>query len=176
MLVRQPKLGDNKHLRVEITRTALWSYQESRGAPRGGDVDLTLDEAEEELSDVLRKAYITQALDGMTTVRARVSRLGVDVQAKLDFVTPLHARVVSATARTYDKSKSQARRAGTRRVRILELGLDGRVRVGVRGLEYRPILPGTGGAPPPWQPLHVAPGALAEHDAGLGAWLAKQRS
>lgn len=152
---RLPRLGDRADLRIEIQPSAVSSYRQTRLENTG--VSLTDAEAHEELEDVLLHSHVTYSSGEDMTVRAKLRRLGVDVQSDLVRVSPTHVRCSLAQCRRYDTTTRQGSRGGnaeyaTFRVYDAKGDRIGIVRAPRRGggpLEYRAVA-GESGSPAPF--------------------------
>jgi len=191
--IKKPRLGDRRGIRIEVTPGAVASYQQTfarafHAAPIGATSCtrvLTLNEAREELEDVLREGLVTYSASERMTVRCRVRRLEVDVRADLTRLAPDHVRCNLAEVRRLDtrierngsrergdnlSSRDAYRPAGPqgprRKIGVLHCTKEGT-------LEYRIVAEENGAPSPPWGPVPEYVRVLALRDEGLAAWLEK---
>lgn len=174
----KPRLGDRADLVIEIQRSAVQSYRQTRESSTG--VTLTDDEASEELRQVLLASSVTFSSGSSMSVRGRVRSLEVDVASDLVRVSPTLVRChLAQVRRLQTDTVATGSRASDAIYATRKLRVDGRTwgffRVLREGgpIEYREVAKEDGGEPPEWGPAPPLVRRLAAEDKGLAAWLAK---
>lgn len=159
---QQPqRLADIRGVQIDITPEALDHYLASPAIAHRG---LTRDGARSELREVLLRASVTDAWrDGATVeARCRDTRLGLDVNVRLQVLARTHVRCTHANAR---KLEVKARRGTDAHVELTVYGHDGKKLGLVRmprdraapatptSFEYRAVSMENGAPAPPWGPV-----------------------
>lgn len=159
MTTRQlPRLGDRGGLVIEATRGAVTMYR------LGVDDSMSTADAERDLVDDIREAYVTSSVDRLMTVRYRNRSRRVDVIASLTRLSPDHVRVDDVQVRSVKSSERTSGRSSDEGLvhRIAGAG-SVRVRHDTRDVEWRDR------GSSDWQPASMQ--ALArDYDAGHHVW------
>lgn len=145
---RLPRIGDREGLRIELAREAVSTYRQSRETETGVSLDDV--DAERELLAVVRDSYVTYGAGERMRTRARIRRLGVDVETDATRVSPDHIRVFFARVRYYDGDHGSKHGPGVLRLRAPTGENIGFLRADTRGvIEYRERESNVWGRPPP---------------------------